>query len=104
VKALQICMALALPCLVACAPAFDAYADTVIAADQVKRSVHDRIGYTAALEKMETAGVRPSSDGGSAMVRQMEQEETYRRMRNQDLIMQHGAGGCTPNFATGGCL
>ncbi|TCL01619.1 hypothetical protein BXY66_2935 [Shimia isoporae] len=31
-------------------------------------------------------------------------DSSYRANRNRDLIMQHGAGGCTPNFATGGCL
>ncbi len=28
----------------------------------------------------------------------------YEMERNKDLILQHGAGGCTPNFSTGGCL
>src|SRR5262245_56238324 len=30
--------------------------------------------------------------------------ETYRQERMREQILQHGAGGCTPNFATGGCL
>jgi hypothetical protein len=30
--------------------------------------------------------------------------DNYRQQRNQDLTRQHGAGGCTPNFGTGGCL
>lgn len=29
---------------------------------------------------------------------------SYTANRNRDMIMQHGAGGCTPNFSTGGCL
>ena len=29
---------------------------------------------------------------------------TYESHRDTDLIIQHGAGGCTPNFVTGGCL
>lgn len=28
----------------------------------------------------------------------------YRQLHDQDMILNHGAGGCTPNFATGGCL
>ncbi len=28
----------------------------------------------------------------------------YRQERARDQILQHGAGGCTPNFSTGGCL
>ena len=30
--------------------------------------------------------------------------QEYINNRNQDLIMKHGYGGCTPNFSTGGCL
>ena len=30
--------------------------------------------------------------------------ETYRQERVREQILQHGAGGCTPNFSTGGCL
>jgi hypothetical protein len=26
------------------------------------------------------------------------------RDKRQKQILNHGAGGCTPNFATGGCL
>ncbi len=29
---------------------------------------------------------------------------SYIANRNRDLTMQHGYGGCTPNFSTGGCL
>lgn len=32
------------------------------------------------------------------------QETQYERERNRELIHQHGMGGCTPNFSTGGCL
>ena len=28
----------------------------------------------------------------------------YRQERIREQILQHGAGGCTPNFSTGGCL
>lgn len=28
----------------------------------------------------------------------------YNANRNRDLTMQHGAGGCVPNYSTGGCL
>ena len=28
----------------------------------------------------------------------------YRAQHDQNMIMNHGGGGCTPNFATGGCL
>jgi len=31
-------------------------------------------------------------------------DERIRQNRTQQQIMNHGAGGCTPNFATGGCL
>jgi hypothetical protein len=31
-------------------------------------------------------------------------KQQYRQERANDQIMQHGAGGCTPNFSTGGCL
>lgn len=45
--------------------------------------------------------VHPSGIGGGsdAQVR-----DVYRQERNRDLILQHGYGGCTPNFSTGGCL
>lgn len=28
----------------------------------------------------------------------------YRRRHDQNMIRNHGMGGCTPNFSTGGCL
>jgi len=28
----------------------------------------------------------------------------YRRAHDQNMMLNHGMGGCTPNFATGGCL
>ena len=28
----------------------------------------------------------------------------YRQERMREQTLQHGAGGCTPNFSTGGCL
>ena len=28
----------------------------------------------------------------------------FRKNRVRDQILNHGMGGCTPNFATGGCL
>ena len=31
-------------------------------------------------------------------------EQQYREQRMREQILQHGAGGCTPDFATGGCL
>lgn len=30
--------------------------------------------------------------------------QTYEQQRTHDQILQHGAGGCTPNMSTGGCL
>lgn len=42
-------------------------------------------------------GVAPSSD--DARTQQMIDND-----RIQKQILNHGAGGCTPNFATGGCL
>lgn len=30
--------------------------------------------------------------------------QTYEQQRTHDQIIQHGAGGCTPNMSTGGCL
>ena len=35
---------------------------------------------------------------------QYDSREEYIKNRNQDQIMNHGSGGCTPNFSTGGCL
>ena len=31
-------------------------------------------------------------------------EDNYRQNVVRDQIIQHGYGGCTPNFSTGGCL
>ena len=31
-------------------------------------------------------------------------EDNYRQNRVHEQILQHGAGGCTPNMSTGGCL
>ena len=31
-------------------------------------------------------------------------DPTYNWESNADAILRHGAGGCTPNYATGGCL
>ena len=42
-------------------------------------------------------GAAPASD--DARIQQMIDND---RMQRQ--ILNHGAGGCTPNFATGGCL
>jgi hypothetical protein len=42
-------------------------------------------------------GVTPASD--DARIQQMIDND-----RMQKQILKHGAGGCTPNFATGGCL
>ncbi|GAG43191.1 unnamed protein product [marine sediment metagenome] len=33
-----------------------------------------------------------------------EAQQTYRQQRQQEQILQHGYGGCAPNFSTGGCL
>jgi hypothetical protein len=30
--------------------------------------------------------------------------DTYKDQQRRDQSMQHGAGGCTPNHSTGGCL
>ena len=30
--------------------------------------------------------------------------QMFRQERQREQIRQHGAGGCTPNFSTGGCL
>ncbi|MBT8450249.1 MAG: hypothetical protein KJO69_11190, partial [Gammaproteobacteria bacterium] len=30
--------------------------------------------------------------------------DNYRQNVVRDQILQHGGGGCTPNFSTGGCL
>ena len=30
--------------------------------------------------------------------------DSYKQNRTHDQVLQHGNGGCTPNFATGGCL
>lgn len=30
--------------------------------------------------------------------------KVYRQERMRDQILQHGKGGCTPDFSTGGCL
>ncbi len=35
---------------------------------------------------------------------QQEVKRMIEQQRDRDLILQHGAGGCTPNFSTGGCL
>jgi hypothetical protein len=31
-------------------------------------------------------------------------QQQYQQQRQREQLMQHGAGGCTPNFSTGGCL
>ena len=36
--------------------------------------------------------------------RQKNMEEAIRQERIKQQILNHGAGGCTPNFSTGGCL
>jgi len=37
-------------------------------------------------------------------VMEAQQRQLDQLKRHQDQILQHGAGSCTPNFATGGCL
>ncbi|RKX65616.1 MAG: hypothetical protein DRP42_04455 [Tenericutes bacterium] len=45
-------------------------------------------------------GYRPNQNRGN----NYNNNNSYRQQRNRDLSLQHGAGGCTPNFSTGGCL
>ena len=40
----------------------------------------------------------------SSKLQQQNMEETIRQERASQQILNHGAGGCTPNFSTGGCL
>jgi hypothetical protein len=42
-----------------------------------------------------------SSDSGQS---EQQMRNIYRQERIREQILQHGAGGCTPDFATGGCL
>jgi hypothetical protein len=51
-----------------------------------------------------TAASVSSNTGLSKQQREREMRTTYRQQRNDDMILRHGMGGCTPNFATGGCL
>ena len=38
-------------------------------------------------------------------VRKLESEQRYQQMqRSFEQATQHGMGGCTPNYSTGGCL
>lgn len=40
----------------------------------------------------------------STYQQQMKMQETIRQEKIRQQILNHGAGGCTPDFATGGCL
>ena len=46
----------------------------------------------------------PSTISTNSGMTEQQVRETYRQERAREQILQHGAGGCTPNFATGGCL
>ena len=53
---------------------------------------------------MKSSGGGQSSIGRSAMPAGQSAEEAYRQQRIRDQILQHGKGGCAPDFVTGGCL
>lgn len=40
----------------------------------------------------------------SSKLQQQDTQEKIRQERARQQILNHGAGGCTPNFSTGGCL
>ena len=41
---------------------------------------------------------------GNTRTKQQDIKEAIRQERVKQQILNHGAGGCTPDFATGGCL
>jgi len=56
--------------------------------------------------QLRSMSITPKNDPTTKIQQEQlyQMNEAYRQQRQRDMILQHGAGGCTPNFATGGCL
>jgi len=60
------------------------------------------------IQPVPSYGIQPSQFKGAPTYDRNYQDENmrqqYQQMRQQQQILNHGAGGCVPNFSTGGCL
>ncbi len=79
-----------------------AYEDAVGAVAQLYQAQCRAIGYADGTPEQRDCVL--SRMNASASSSSSGYDHSYTQNRNRDLIMQHGAGGCTPNFSTGGCL
>lgn len=56
------------------------------------------------LEKSYLSGRGARTNGTNTTNNDARTQQMIDQDRRQKQILNHGAGGCTPNFATGGCL
>lgn len=56
------------------------------------------------LEKSYLSGRGTSSISSNSMSNDAKTQQMIDNDRTRRQILNHGAGGCTPNFSTGGCL
>ena len=56
------------------------------------------------LEKSYLSGRGSSTNGSSSVNNDARTQQMIDQDRQRKQILNHGAGGCTPDFSTGGCL
>ncbi len=81
-----------------------AYEDAVGAVAQLYQAQCRAIGYADGTPEQRDCVLSRMNASSSKSSQNDFLNDNYTQNRNRDLIMQHGAGGCTPNFSTGGCL